>query len=101
MILSKTNTLSQDITVARNAGFTSDFLYRENRLLCRTNNKWYDKNECYLVEYCRHEELNDPSDSSILFLIECSDGTKGCLSCAYGTYADSDLIEFVLSLNKN
>ena len=93
MILSKTNTLSQDITVARNAGFTSDFLYRENRLLCRTNNKWYDKNECYLVD--------DPSDSSILFLIECSDGTKGCLSCAYGTYADSDLIEFVLSLNKN
>lgn len=52
------------------------------------------------VESCRHEGLSDPSDASILFLIECKDGTKGCLSSAYGISADTDLIEFVLSLEK-
>lgn len=100
MILSQSNTLLQDIEAAKKEGYTSDFMYRENRLLCRTNNIWYEKEECTLVEYCRHEGMNDPGDSSILFLIACKDGTKGCLSSAYGMDADTDLILFVLALKK-
>jgi len=100
MILSRSNSLSEDIEAARKEGFTSDFMYREGQLWCRTNNKKYDAASCVLVEYCRHEGMNDPSDSSILFLIECADGVKGCLSSAYGVDADTELIEFVLSLKK-
>lgn len=100
MILSQSNTLLEDIAAAKKEGYTSDFMYREHRLLCRTNNKWYEKEECTLVEYCRHEGMNDPGDSSILFLIVCTDGTKGCLSSAYGMDADPELIEFVLALKK-
>jgi hypothetical protein len=44
--------------------------------------------------------MNDPGDSSILFLIACTDGIKGCLSSAYGVDADTDLIEFVRALKK-
>jgi hypothetical protein len=44
--------------------------------------------------------MNDPSDSSILFLIECNDNTKGCLSSAYGKDADPNLIDFVKKLYK-
>ena len=44
--------------------------------------------------------MNDPGDSSILFLIECKDGIKGCLTSAYGKDADTDLMDFVLSLPK-
>ena len=100
MILSQKNTLIEDIEEARKEGYTSDFMYRDNRLLCRTNNIWYEKEDCRLIEYCRHEGMNDPGDSSILFLIACHDGIKGCLSSAYGIDADHDLIEFVLALKK-
>jgi|TARA_R110000751_G_C13516058_1_gene452211 hypothetical protein len=100
MILSEKNTLLEDIEAARKEGYTSDFMYREGHLICRTNNKKYSKSDCTLVEYCRHEGMNDPSDSSILFLIECNDGTKGCLSSAYGVHAEIELIEFVRSLEK-
>ncbi|AEE19001.1 hypothetical protein [Dokdonia sp. 4H-3-7-5] len=100
MILSQSNTLTEDIAAARVAGFTSDFMYRDGRLLCRTNDRWYQIKDLTLIEYCRHEGMNDPSDSSILFLIETNDSIKGCLTSAYGKDADTDLIDFVMSLEK-
>lgn len=100
MILSQSNTLLEDLAAARVAGFTSDFMYKDGHLLCRTNTFWYESKDCRLVEYCRHEGMNDPGDSSILFLIHCMDGVKGCLSSAYGKDADVDLINFVMGLQK-
>ena len=44
--------------------------------------------------------MGDPSDQAILFLIECIDGIKGCLSSAYGIYADTELTDFCLSIKK-
>jgi len=100
MILSNSRTLLEDITKAKRSGFTEEFMFRNSNLIGRKNNISYDSNECLLIEYCIHEGLSDPSDQSILFLIECLDGIKGCLSSAYGIYADSELIEFCLSLRK-
>jgi hypothetical protein len=39
--------------------------------------------------------MSDPEDSSILYLIEASDGKKGTLIDAYGTYADAKLSDFI------
>lgn len=100
MMLSKNNTLIDDIKTARKAGFTIEFAYRDNRIFCRNTNKSYGHEDCLLLEHCRHEGMNDPGDASILFLIQCKDGSKGYLSSAYGVYADTDLIDFVLSLRK-
>ncbi len=100
MILSSENTLLQDIEVARKAGYTSDFMYKENHLLCRTNNRWYQQKDLTLVEYCRHEGMSDPGDSSILFLIKTKDNVNGCLTSAYGKDADVELINFVIALEK-
>lgn len=100
MILSNANSLLEDIKAAKAAGYTSEFMYRNHRLYCRTNEVWYEEEDCFLVEYCRHEGMNDPGDSSILFLIECNDGVRGCLTSPYGKDADPDLIQFVLNLQK-
>jgi len=100
MILSIDNTLIEDIEAARKDGYTIDFSYHGGVIIDRSNNKSYVEEDCKLVEYCRHEGMNDPGDASILFLIECNDGTKGCLSSAYGIYADTELIEFVLNLKR-
>lgn len=101
MILSNSRTLLEDIEEAKLKGFTEEFFFKENKIIGRTNKISYRNEECILIEYCIHEGLSDPSDQSILFLIKTIDGTKGCMSSAYGTYADSDLIEFTMSIEKS
>lgn len=100
MILSNSRTLLEDIEEAKRNGYDEEFIYQSLKLIGRKNKLSYEESDCSLIEYCVHEGLSDPSDQSILFLIECSDGTKGCLSSSYGIYADSDLIEFCLAIKK-
>ena len=100
MILSNSRTLLEDIEEAKLNGFTEEFIFIDSQLKGRKNNIIYNKSECELVEYCIHEGLSDPSDQSILFLIKCNDGTKGCISSAYGIHADTNLIEFTLEISK-
>ncbi|MGB5437129.1 MAG: hypothetical protein WBM98_14635 [Maribacter sp.] len=100
MILSQSNTLTQDIDAARKEGYNSDFYFRNGKINCRGTNDTYGHESCFLVEYCRHEGMTDPGDASILFLIQCGDGRKGYLSSAYGIYANTDLIDFIHSLKK-
>lgn len=101
MILSSENTLLQDIAKAKANGFTEDFMYSENTIIARQSKRMFGKTDCTLVEYCRHEGMSDVDDASILFLIACADGTRGCLSSAYGKDADIKLIEFVMALKKD
>lgn len=49
-----------------------------------------------IVEVHRFEGMTNPSDSSILYVIESRSGLKGTLVSAYGVYADtlsSEMIE--------
>lgn len=100
MILSSENTLLEDIAQAKRKGFTEDFMYSEKTIIARQSKRMFTRNDCELVEYCRHEGMSDVDDSSIVFLIACNDGTRGCLSSAYGKDAEVELIEFVMSLKK-
>ncbi len=99
-ILSNSRTLLEDIEEAKLSGYLEEFMFRNDKLIGRNNNNSYQKDECVLIEYCIHEGMSDPSDQSILFLIECIDGTKGCLSSAYGIYAETELIDFCSSIRK-
>ncbi|MFL1897074.1 hypothetical protein ACJRPK_15325 [Aquimarina sp. 2-A2] len=98
MKLSPYKTLLEDIQTAKNQGFTVDFLFKDDMIYNRESGKGYSKHDCLLVSYSRHEGLSDPSDASILFLIACNDGLKGCLSSNYGIHADMELMQFALSL---
>jgi len=100
MILSQSNTMTQDIEAARKEGFLTEFYFRDGRIHCQNSLNNYRHDECVLVEYCRHEGMTDPGDGSILFLIECTDGSKGYLTSGYGIYADTDTVDFVLSLER-
>ena len=100
MILSNSRTLLEDIEEAKINGFDEEFIYVKNSIKGRNNKVTYEKHQCKMTEYCVHEGMSDPSDQSILFLIECDDDVKGCLSSSYGIYADPDLIEFCLAIGK-
>ena len=87
-------------------GFTQDFNVCDGRLqtIGTDSDKSYAPNEVTIVDFYRFEGESDPDDMSILYAIEANDGVKGTISSAYGTYADSDTLEFftqVEDLGKN
>lgn len=87
-------------------GFTQDFKVTDGRLhtLSTASAKSYAPDEVTIVDFYRFEGESDPDDMSILYALEANDGVRGTISSAYGTYGDSDAMEFlqkVEDLGKN
>jgi hypothetical protein len=87
-------------------GFTQDFNVVDGRLhtIGSNSDKTYAPEEVTIVDFYRFEGESNPDDMSILYAIETKDGVRGTISSAYGTYADSDALEFltkVEDLGKN
>ncbi len=99
-VSTNSKSLIEDIARAETKGYVEDFIYKEDKLFGRTNKRAYSAKDCILVKHFVQEAWSNPSDQSIIFLIECTDGTKGCLSSAYGIYAEPTLIAFCMSLKQ-
>jgi len=54
------------------------------------NGKTYSANELKIIRTYRFEDDSNPSDSSILYLIEANDGLTGYSIDAYGVYSNHD-----------
>jgi hypothetical protein len=52
------------------------------------NNKYYNPEDLKIIRTYRFEGESDPSDSSIIYLIEANDGLIGYSMDAYGVYSD-------------
>lgn len=101
LVLTNSKSLIEDIALAETKGYIEDFIYTQGTLFGRTNKKTYTSKDCILFKHFVQEAWSNPSDQSIIFLIECADVTKGCLSSAYGIYADPKLIAFCMSLKRS
>lgn len=87
-------------------GFTQDFQVKGGRLctISTESGKTYGPEQVTIVDFYRFEGESDPDDMSILYALETSDGMRGTISSAYGTYGDSDALNFlkqVEDLGKN
>ncbi|AIZ62709.1 hypothetical protein PK28_01650 [Hymenobacter sp. DG25B] len=87
-------------------GFTADFRVTDGRLhtISEESAKSYAPDEVTIVDFYRFEGESNPDDMSILYALETADGVRGTISSAYGTYGDSDALEFlkqVEDLGKN
>ncbi len=85
-------------------GFTEDFRVSEGRLCSLNSDKTYGVEEVRIMNFYRFEGETDPDDMSILYAIECNDGTKGTISNSYGPKADTEVDEFLVeveNLGKN
>ena len=86
-------------------GFTENFRVADGRLHPFSSQTLsYGPEEVTIVDFYRFEGESDPDDMSILYALECADGTRGTISSAYGTYGESDSLEFfkrVEDLGKN
>jgi hypothetical protein len=54
------------------------------------NGKFYTPDQLTIIKTYRFEGASDPSDSSIIYLIEANDGLIGYSMDAYGAYSNHD-----------
>lgn len=69
---------------------------------CSPAGKLYNNEDLTIIKTYRFEGDTDPSDSSILYLIEANDGLTGYSIDAYGVYSnhdDSKYDEFIRKIN--
>jgi hypothetical protein len=76
-------------------GYIEDFKINGNKLLAMKEDKEYSPEHVHIKDFFRFEGASDPSDNSILYLIETDDGIKGTLIDAYGSYADQSVSKFI------
>lgn len=80
--------------VAKN-GYTESFQVISGGMLSQSTEKVYKPEEVNVIDFFRFEGESDPADNAILYVIETSDGHKGALVDAYGTYADGRINAFM------
>jgi hypothetical protein len=58
------------------------------------NGKYYNPDELKIIKTYRFEGDSDPSDSSILYLFEATDGTIGYSIDSYGAFSNHDDVNY-------
>ncbi len=76
-------------------GYTEDYKVTEHGLKSIQSDKVYSPKDITEVNFYRFEGNSDPSDNSILYAIDTSDGRRGTLVDAFGPYADSKVAAFM------
>ncbi|OCB74830.1 hypothetical protein [Flavobacterium crassostreae] len=75
-------------------GYTTNFLFQENRLIHTESKYKYHPEELYIVAQHRFEGMSNPEDMSILYVLETADAAKGTYLVGYGPAADLDAASF-------
>ena len=88
-------TLSSCLNKVVKEGYTENFKILEEGLKSLESGKIYQPDEVQIVNFFRFEGVSDPSDMSILYVIEANDNVKGTLIDAYGAYADQNIDKFI------
>ena len=76
-------------------GYTKSFSVSSNGLYCPTKEKIFIPDQVRITEFHRFEGNTNPDDMAIIYAIETSDGCRGVIIDAYGTYANSKIGDFL------
>lgn len=88
--------LSKAIDSLKEEGFTEDFNLCDAGVENKAKKNIHTAVDLNVLKYYRFEGQTNPDDSTILYVIQASNGEKGLLVDAYGTYAGNipqDLLE--------
>ena len=88
-------TLSGAIERLVGRGFTANFGVVGDRLRAFDSGKTFGAHELIIREFQRFEDVSDPDDMAIVYVIESTDGTRGSLVDAFGTYASPTVGAFL------
>src|SRR5690349_6758399 len=96
----KMKTLAGSIKHFMKRGYTEDYKVNDQGLKALRTEKIYQPEEVKVVDFHRFEGSSDPGDESILYAIETSDGGKGTLVDAYGSYSDERVTAFMYKVEE-
>ena len=82
-------TLSQVLEKLRLRKYDNEFRFSEGKFGAPSG-KLYEATELNIIKTYRFEGDSDPSDSSVIYLIEANDGLIGYSIDAYGAYSNHD-----------
>jgi hypothetical protein len=87
--------LAEAIEELRNRGFTANFEFLDQAFRDVDSGRTFTAEELTIVEHYRFEGASDPEDMSVVYAIESTNGTRGIIADAFGTYANPDLGGFL------
>ncbi|RAJ85710.1 hypothetical protein CLV59_102415 [Chitinophaga dinghuensis] len=84
-------TLTRVLEKLHDRGFDHELKMSDHgRMQSPDTSKIYDPEDLLIVKTYRFEGESDPSDSSVLYVLEDKEGDKGYVLDAYGTYTTHD-----------
>jgi len=89
------NTSSSVINKMILDGYVESFKAEKQGLYAPSKEKYYQPEEVNIINFYRFEGESDPGDSSILYVIETTDGVKGTILDAYGAEGDRHVTDFM------
>ncbi len=78
-----------------NEGYRECFKVTARGLYATSRSRYYRPEQVQVVNTYRFDAQADPRDDAVMYVIETSDGIKGTLIDAYGSYADGSIGRFV------
>lgn len=75
-------------------GYDNNYRITGNNLVASRNDEKYDPTHVHIVAQHRFEGMSNPSDMSILYVIETRDGGKGTVLANYSPASDTAIAEF-------
>ena len=81
-------------------GYSEEFQVKEEGLVHLKTDTVYTPEQVNVINFFRFEGVSDPDDMAILYVLETSDGHKGTLIDAFGTYSDSTVNDFMLAVQQ-
>ncbi len=94
------NTLTERVNKAVKNGYIDNMKMTKQGLYSAGKDKTYTPAEVKVIDFFRFEGQSDPADNAILYVIETTDGVKGTLIDAYGTYADENINKFMTEVEE-
>ena len=87
--------MTEAIDELRKRGFTANFEFLDEAFRVVDSGRTFTADALTIVEHYRFEGASDPEDMSVVYAIESTDGTRGVVVDAFGTYANPDLGGFL------
>jgi len=89
------STMVEALNALRDRGYTHSFHIEKEIAKCLETQNSYTPKDMTIIEYHRFEGESSGGDMSIVYAVECSDGLKGSIVDAYGTYSAADTSNFL------
>ena len=82
------------IRIYEEKGYNSSFHFKNEKLITNNTKKEYNPDDISIVAEHRYEGMSNPSDMSILYIIETNKNEKGTFLMGFGPSADLEVAEF-------